>query len=1277
MTFRKNLFAPALFCLVAFAISLADTTKTASKEPTAAEISTFKAAFSDAAALLAKETKLGEDLKAATTAVGKLVKPDAAFAADNKKVSALTAALAPVSDGKLADTIKELIAKIATAKLALDNAYKPFKTKKMPSAPDDELKKALEATPKTSVALATQAKALPKAGGPIALSCAKVPGALTAYVGLLGSGIQKLEQIDAKDGDDTLLNPNSDLDSVTAVLTLRSELETKNLEELQKALDAVSNTKIDAKALLLQIKKLDARLAALSDRTPDWLAGIQVEIGNNQIDSTNLLNQLINEPSVYGVPATAQANLNTKRKSFYTKVGGQFDTYIKKISDPATPKTCIGKRAAECVRALTLMRVAADRLDLTSVELLKSDRDVNITQWTSDQISLFYFDDVPRLMQFLRGEGAKEYRNDSSLQELSKNARTAEVTADLNVGQAQGNLSQARAALDEAKQRLQEAADKQAADRDTRGTTKTGRRQTVAEAKASVYKAQEQVDVAQAAATAATEDYTIAQKEYDAEGAIKSKAATIKRNETLEAKHKAEADLAQAQAVLKTKTAELADLQGNTTADQTGDDTVTSDLKAEVTALQTKYDAALTARDTAAAAVVSARISSRVAAQLASTTFANARDNAPFWAALPELPIGKSTDPLKRVMLYGSPDSRTIFIRGSADDIDRVKEMIAKIDVPMAQAMMTVYTVEIGALASRKGIEDASAAMKKVDAMVSQHSRDIQAKTNLLKDAIDDAFRSVEPDEQVEISKLKQLYHGDILAIFTGRDAKNESGLKDSLVGLLPRPYHPGSLAEAIVMLSLASDDLRNTALNKLWPTRPVAMTQGSPPGLVPRQLVTGEQAAAPPSGTASRFELYMKSSSSLGSLRDGVIRELKYRVSDSLWEFLRAQLKQFREIYKDSKPTKKGEVGQNLSLVDLYASTRPDADAKQDMTALRAQSIGNLKPYMILLLEMYGSDLKSAQTVVDEMLKNSSSWGTDALDRLEATLNRLRSYRPAHWFETRHALLAKVNESLKEAIRSFDDDVRAEITGPAVDRLERDLRATKLSVGIFQKTSILASNRLIARVDPQGSAELELGETKNALQDAMQLAQIYNASKNATFGSALGDLTKLKEEKQPPAIYGINTGNLFQVTPIFDPSGQALRFRFDYISATQVKEPNGSISALPRIERHSINTEVQLSNYEIRNVSQFNSNSQVGLPTRKSGGLPVLKDLYPFSEIPLIGWFTRREGRNATIQESVILTETSMYPTISDIIELLSPQLTGAEVVGTSTSATGQTGGK
>jgi hypothetical protein len=172
----------------------------------------------------------------------------------------------------------------------------------------------------------------------------------------------------------------------------------------------------------------------------------------------------------------------------------------------------------------------------------------------------------------------------------------------------------------------------------------------------------------------------------------------------------------------------------------------------------------------------------------------------------------------------------------------------------------------------------------------------------------------------------------------------------------------------------------------------------------------------------------------------------------------------------------------------------------------------------------------------------------------------------------------------------------------------------------------------------------------------AQQLANLFLAAKTGGLLGGLSGLKSVQKERETSEVYGINTGSVFKVTPVFDPSGQALRFQFDYTLANMVTEPDGSVEpALPRIERHTVNTEVQLSNLELREISRFESNAKLGIPTTYKGGVPIFRDIPYVNKVPLLGWFVRRSGKAAVIQESLILGQTTMYPTIADMFDLLS----------------------
>lgn len=248
---------------------------------------------------------------------------------------------------------------------------------------------------------------------------------------------------------------------------------------------------------------------------------------------------------------------------------------------------------------------------------------------------------------------------------------------------------------------------------------------------------------------------------------------------------------------------------------------------------------------------------------------------------------------------------------------------------------------------------------------------------------------------------------------------------------------------------------------------------------------------------------------------------------------------------------------------------------------------------------------------------------------------------------------VAAADEMLKGTMGRLEDDLDAQYIQPMLSDVRTQLVKQGLTVGIVQRTSVLATNRLKARVDPKGMYDLSVGEQQDLLASVGQLASIYLSAQTGGALGAFGTLNSLNQ-KQEQHIYGVTTGNKFEVTPIFDPSGQALRFKFDYVSNSMVRNPKGTVDPSMPSLRHTVNTEVQLSNLEIREISRYESNAKLGIPTRYYGGIPILTDIPGLKPIPLIGWFVRRAGSNSEVQQSVIFGQTTIYPTIGSIVELL-----------------------
>ncbi|MCC7477845.1 hypothetical protein IT575_05245 [bacterium] len=269
---------------------------------------------------------------------------------------------------------------------------------------------------------------------------------------------------------------------------------------------------------------------------------------------------------------------------------------------------------------------------------------------------------------------------------------------------------------------------------------------------------------------------------------------------------------------------------------------------------------------------------------------------------------------------------------------------------------------------------------------------------------------------------------------------------------------------------------------------------------------------------------------------------------------------------------------------------------------------------------------------------------------------------------------IAKADQLLKQLNIAMEDDLDEMFVQPMLGRLRTQLVADRINVGIVQRTSMLATNRLAAQIIPRSSAELALGREEDVLAAAQQFNQLLpllgdtSLLKAAEREKLLGALEGLQQDSEDEnlQVYGITSGNRFKVTPIFDASGQAQRFRFDYVYGNIIKDPDnssgGSNPRLPRTESIAIDTEVQVDNFEIREISRFENNVKLGLAERRSGGIPILRDMECFEDVPLIGWFKKRGGESAVVQHTIIFAQSTMYPTIGDIMDVLTQPLPDVE---------------
>jgi hypothetical protein len=278
----------------------------------------------------------------------------------------------------------------------------------------------------------------------------------------------------------------------------------------------------------------------------------------------------------------------------------------------------------------------------------------------------------------------------------------------------------------------------------------------------------------------------------------------------------------------------------------------------------------------------------------------------------------------------------------------------------------------------------------------------------------------------------------------------------------------------------------------------------------------------------------------------------------------------------------------------------------------------------------------------------------------------------------------------IRGMIDAFDDDLKRLVRLPALKEIRNQIGTNLkgVSFGGIEETSFLATNRRVARVDPASSAGLsvdekaEIGEAATALSQLLAKQKERESVRDAVLGSALNTAAAASSQAsqnttanigivsllssllgtpnaEPQTVagqmYSISSGNLYKITPIFGPSGQGMRFNFDFAGTTRLREPMGTTNPLvPRIDRHTINTEVGLANLEMRQISSFDTNYQLGMPKQRTGGMPLLNMLPGVKDIPIVGYFSERGGQAPVRQKSIILAQSVLYPTVGDIVGLM-----------------------
>ena len=668
--------------------------------------------------------------------------------------------------------------------------------------------------------------------------------------------------------------------------------------------------------------------------------------------------------------------------------------------------------------------------------------------------------------------------------------------------------------------------------------------------------------------------------------------------------------------------------------------------------------------ETAQAAFERASSATIRAAQVESAAFANARDNAPFWFGPAD---ATSTDPARRVEITSSTGGENaIFVRGRREDVVQVQDIIAELDEPAPQARMTLWKIELNSDATEKGADKFNKALQIVEQELATTRANIATTLTLLLNAVNTEAEAASRAAPAPLPLRRDCFEQGLYAKYfrpnpaalpttpadtniSGRyqrigryslyapEVRRELGIDfiDELGFDNPKQFglkDPGSattLNEALIVVLLTDRVHREHILTNFRS----GLRQFDTDPQKPTQFTRLDAMLTDPAP---------RSPTELETTRQQ--QELIYALRGSLLKHLVGRIIRLQDRVEDFKYLHK-KVTNSLDEHD----SMPDGLKSLKLTPSEENAL-----YTCLQDKLP----KVFDTIHDEFPISASDiiYGHVTLGEPSDGTISLRSPKGEKVYNLRPspARVAAADGMLDVFTKAFEDDIDRVFVQPMLVRLRTRLKKTGIGFGVIQRTSMLATNRLVARVDPRATAELSVGEETNLIQGLQSISQIALAAQT---GNALGALSQLKSsgnEKDAAEIYGITSGSAFQVTPIFDPTGQALRFKFDFVDTTLVREPRGTTNPrIPRVERHTVNTEVQLANLEIREVSRFESDAKVGIPTKYWGGLPLVKDIPGIRPVPLIGWFVRRKGSNAIAQRSLIFAQTTMSPTIGDILDL------------------------
>jgi hypothetical protein len=985
---------------------------------------------------------------------------------------------------------------------------------------------------------------------------AVLPRGFTCAQGLISGMSEKLAPLMALDGaakgDASLPVLNQSVPDLVTVINLNRRLSglwgaKQTTGGLMRALLALGKTEADLKTVTDGFNTIDTNAKTIGAKLKPLLIELSIYTKAKQDAVYNLSKQALLNPALNAEQAQSEAKAGTRASAQLMQLNAALGLLEPQLGNlvSVTDLQAISDSNAALVQETRRLGVA--------VTLLQDALGGSFEKFEADQVSLFYFTDVPRLMQALN-PATYESGGIRDARERAEQARHDLAEAEISLGSAQGAVSTNQRRVEEITEELRQA---RAQFLSSDGLLTTAGR----------------------------------------------KLAELKVRPDPDQRRITESEQRQS------------DLQAERDASKERQD----ELNNEQSGLPAKIREAKNDLIKAQEKVRETRANILRLALTESEAFARARDNTPFWVAMP---VASSTDPAKRVLMYAFNDSKTLFLRGNQRDLAKVRDIIARFDRPSPQARMTLWTLELNSTADKTGTKQFNKALETIEAELSITRARIATSLAFLRECISDEVNTVANAQltnfagaDIDATALRwarlHFYQNEVLLRLGFNPTKPGT---DQALGVahftLPDPAATTTLGEALMVLALAKADSRAAIATAFkngieGKIRVLDSSDGDQKDRSDPHFLGTEQARFAFMRRVMGLDVTTNNTNYTTSAQQEIIRAIQAGAVEAVAKQLSKLAEEIRQLKDDyfdvvdiKEPSDDGDKAEvirkkedaviaklraldaievkrnNLveEILPLQMWLRNEMGIRTKIQAPR--SVRNLRfgGPPIQDLDQRLQRVKNDFAVVNQFAKDAVVDIEQFSSTIDLATNLAKRVNP---LRTANARVAAADQMLKEMIIAVEDDLDRHFVQPMMLRLREGLvRDYKgIGVGIVQRTSVLATNRTLARVDARGSAQLALGDQTDILQGLQQIANLIMAGQTAGPLGILGGLNALPR-RDSAELYGLTTGGTFKVTPIFDPSGQALRFQLDQVSATMIREPDGTTNPqLPRVERHTVNT--------------------------------------------------------------------------------------------------------